>query len=304
MPSYVEGDNIAVVVDGSKTFIKPILFTTYDSETKYNLHITYEDSTTKEVEVVQNCMGRPYKFIYKKEGKLLSSIGIPKIYEINEGNKYVDFPNKVMDSSDLLFVLDCSEKFQHSEIKFYLKDIRDIIDLANEEDPDDPMEIFPVTTYPIYLNNHSCENTIKLYVTKDNMDVTLTPTITKLGDPLSKDDYSDCNIIKISEDIVFDINDDGSFKLHMTDETVDKEFKVTIRCYIKEIKHPVFDEFTILVEKKDNIVDIDTDNTDLLRAITTQDTQYLGDGALERIGNDLTPGFKPYKYQTKKEHRD
>ena len=85
----------------------------------------------------------------------------------------------------------------------------------------------------------------------------------------------------------------------MTDETVDKEFKATIRCYIKEIKHPVFDEFTILVEKKDNIIDVDTDNSDLLRAITTQDTQYLGDGALERIGNDLTPGFKPYKYQTK-----
>lgn len=298
MPSYVEGDNIEVVVSGTKTMLKPILFTTYESETKYNLHITYEDSTTKDVELVQNCKDRPYKFVYKKEGKLLQSIGIPKIYEINEGNKYVDFPNKVMDSSDLLFVVDCSNKYECIKTKFYLKDIRDIVDIAIEgEDPNDPMDIFPITTYPIYLNGYSCQNIIKLKV-DDTMITTLTPEITKMGEPLTSEDYSDFSVIAISDqDIIYEVGEDNVITVYMTEATLDKEIKITVRCFIKEINHPIFDEFVFTVSKKsDDDTEEDTGYS-LRRAVSTQDMQYLGDGLETGLGNDLTPGFKPYRYR-------
>lgn len=296
MPSYVEGDNIAVIINGTTKMIKPILFTTYDAVTKYDLHITYEDSTTKDVELVQNCKDRPYKFVYKKDGKLLEAIGIPKIYEINEGNKFTDFPNKVMDSNDLLFEVDCSTKFDSIKAKFYLKDIRDIIDLANEEiiDPEDPMDIFPVTMYPIYLNSHSCENTIKIE-TDDSMTIILTSEITKMGEPLTEDEYSDFSVLSVSDnDIIYEVTDKNKITLYMTEDTLDKEIKIVLKYFIKEINHPVFDEFTILVSKKK-----DEEEQVSTRAATTQDMQYLGDGLEPALGSDLTPGYKEYRYKTK-----
>lgn len=301
MPSYIEGDNIEVIVNGNKTMIKPILFTTYDSITTYNLHITYEDDTSKDVELVQKCKDRPYKFIYKKEGKLLESTGIPTIYEINEKSKYTDFANTVMDSNDLLFIVDCSTKYESIETKFYLKDIRDIVDLSKEDivDPEDPMDIFPVTMYPMYLNGYSCENIIKLQV-DDSMLTTLTPEITKMGEVLPEEEYSDFEVLSISDqDIIYEVVDNNIINLYMTENTLDKEIKITVKCFIKEINHPIFDEFTFIVSKKDKNED-NVETASVKRAVTTQDMQYLGDGLETGLGNDLTPGFKPFRYRKKK----
>lgn len=66
MPSYTEGDNIHVIIDHTPSMIKPILFASYEAITKYNIHIIYEDSTTKDVELVQKDKERPYKFTFKK----------------------------------------------------------------------------------------------------------------------------------------------------------------------------------------------------------------------------------------------
>lgn len=301
MASYAEGANIDVVINKIPTSIKPILFTQYDAITKYNLHITYEDSTTKDVEIVQQDKDRPYKFIYKHEGQLLSVIGIPKVYEVRDKCKYVDFPNQIMASDDLLFDVDCSQYLKCSKARFYLKDIRDIIDLAKEpiEDPDDPMEVYPFTMYPIYLNGYSCQNVIHCKV-DDELKATLTAKVTKMGEDLSEDDYSDFDIIYVSSPVTIDKEsvEVNKVPLVFTEESLDTEIKVILKYFIKEINHPVFDEFTIIASKKEE----ETDDTNTLkRAVTTQDPQYLGDGLKTALGADLMPGFKPYKYKDKTE---
>lgn len=299
MASYAEGANIDVVINKIPTSIKPILFTQYDAITKYNLHITYEDSTTKDVEIVQQDKDRPYKFIYKHEGQLLSVIGIPKVYEIKDSCKYTDLPNRTMASDDLLFDVDCSQYLECNKARFYLKDIRDIIDLAKEpiEDPDDPMEVYPFTMYPIYLNGYSCQNIIHCRV-NDELKTTLTAKVTKMGEDLSEEDYSDFEVIYVSDSVANEVLETNKFSLTFTEETLDKEIKVILKYFIKEINHPVFDEFTIIASKKEE----ETDDTNTLkRAVTTQDPQYLGDGLKTGLGSDLMPGFKPYKYKEKED---
>lgn len=300
MPSYVEGDNIDVVINHIPTTIKPILFTQYDTITKYMLHITYEDNTTKDVELVQQDKTRPYKFIYKHEGQLLSVIGVPKIYEVKNTCKYSDFPNRIMSSDDLLFDVDCSQLHECTKARFYLKDIRDIIDLANEpiEDPEDPMQVYPFTMYPIYLNNHSCQNTINCTV-DDELKVTLTAEVTKMGDPLAEEEYSDFTILSVSSPVTVDeeLVEVNKVPLVFTEESLNTEIKVILKYYIKEINHPVFDEFTIIANRKQEEVE----TTTLNRAVTTQDMQYLGDGLEPALGSGLTPGYKPYQYANKEE---
>lgn len=305
MPSYIEGDKtITTVIDNNPITIKPILFTTYKTITKYDITITYEDDTTKVVEIVQNDKHRPYKFIYKKDGQLLSIIGVPTLYEINEGNKFCDFENRVMDASDLLFEVDSSTQFESTKARFYLKDIRDIIDLSIEgfPDPDDPMDIFPVTMYPIYLAGHSCQNPIKYVLPDDSLILNLTSEVTKNGEPLLEDQYNDFKILsvdfnKISDtsDITFTITENNKFSLEITEDLLDTEIKVILKYFITEINHPVFDEFTIIPTRQQPPV-----VEDLLggrQAVSTQDMQYIGDGLKTGLGNDLTPGYKPYKYR-------
>lgn len=299
MASYIEENNSSTIVSGNTVIIKPILFATYTAITKYNIDITYEDSTVKNVELVQNDKDRLYKFTYKKDGKLLSIIGVPSVYEINEGNKFTDFTNKIMDSSDLLFVVDGSSKYESIKAKFYLKDIRDIIDLSKESlpDPEDPMGIIPITQYPIYLNNHSCENIIKVLV-GDDLLAKLTFEITKMGDPLSNEEYSDFTVLSVSDqNIIYESTETNKVDLHMTEETLDKEIKIIVKYFIKEINHPVFDEFTIICSKQEIIED---DSEETLRVATTQDAQYLGDGLQTGLNDSLTPGYQEYQYKNKK----
>ena len=135
MPSYIE-----TTVNSVPTNLKPILFTNYKVITKYDIEITYEDSTTKTVELVQGDKGRPYKFVIKKDGQLLEVTGVPKIKEISEHRCFCDFANRTLDSNDLLIELDCSSQYECNKVRFYLKDIRDIVDIINEveEQPEEP----------------------------------------------------------------------------------------------------------------------------------------------------------------------
>lgn len=285
---------------GPSPTYKPILYSTYETVTKYNLVIYYEDTTTKEVELVQRDKDRPYRITYKKEGQLLTVTGIPTVYEISESSKFCDFPNKVMDSKDLLFEMDCSSKYECSKARFYLKDIRDIIDLVTEgleDNPDDPMEITPITLYPIYLNGYSCQNIVNCTV-DENLTVILTSEVTKMGDPLTPEEYSDFRILSVEGPVIVnpDVSpEDNKIPLKFTEDTLDKEIKIIIKYFIKEINHPVFDEFTVKASLKKD--EPEEGNDTKLRAATTQDMQYLGDGLKPALGSGLTPGYKPYQYR-------
>lgn len=283
--------------------LKPILYTTYDAIIKYNLTLYYEDNTSKNIELVIGNKDRPYHITYKKEGKLLTVVGIPYVYEISENSRFCDFPNKVMDAKDLLFEMDCSSQYECKKVKFYLKDIRNIIDIVTEgleEDPNDPMENLPITLYPIYLNNHSCEHPVKCIV-DDDLTVTLESKITKLGDPLTPDQYSNFSVILIegAAAINGDVEPkDNIIPLKFAEEALDKEIYITIRYFIKEINHYVYDDFIIIPSLKSE--DNEEDNNVSTRAVSTQDMQYLGDGLEPALGSGLTPGYKPYQYRKNK----
>ena len=296
MPSY-----IATTIDSNPTMLKPILFTDYKAVTKYNLKITYEDSTFKNVELVQNDTSRPYKITYKKEGQLFTVIGIPKVYEINEGSKYCDFVNRTLDSKDLLFEMDCSEKFQCTKARFFLKDIRDIIDIVAEgynEDPDDNMEVGLFTMYPIYLHEHSCQNTIHCTV-DDELKVTLIARVTKMGETLAEDEYSDFTILSVTSPVIVDPDAEpeaNKVPLIFTEESLDTEIKVILKYFVKEINHPVFDEFTIVASKKK-----EDEGEVVYEAVTSQDMKYLGDNVDVLLDLDLTPGYKEYRNKKNEE---
>lgn len=291
--------NILAIIDSNpNVMLKPILFTDYEAVTKYNLVITYEDSTTKKVELVQNDKTRPYKVVYKKNGQLVSVIGVPKVYEINEASKYCDFVNRTMDSKDLLFEMDCSNQFECTKARFYLKDIRDIIDIVSEgllEDPEDNMEVGSFTMYPIYLNEHSCQNTIHCTVDENNK-VTLTARVTKMGETLTSEEYSEFTILSVTSPVIVDssiFSKVNQVPLIIPEEMLDKEFKVILKYFIKEINHPVFDEFTVIASRKS---EEDETVESAPRAVTTQTMKYLGDNVDELLDIDLTPGYKQFRY--------
>lgn len=305
-------ENITVTIDSNPKTLKPILYTTYTTSTKYNIHIAYEDATSKDVELVSRDKNRLYRFVFKKEGKLITATGVPSVYEVSECSKMCDFANTIMDSNDLLIELDCSSDFNCTKVRFYLKDIRDIIDLANEpiEDPEDNMEYYPITTYPIYLNGYSCQNVIPCTVVENDgiFSTILTSQIIKIGEPLTKDQYKDFTIfvldfdttltpIEVSEDELVD-----KVSLTIPEELLDTEIKLIIKYYINEIEHPVFDEFTIFPSKTANNADNGSNQRVLTRAVTTQDTQYLGDGLKPALGVGLTPSYK--EYRNKKKYND
>ena len=295
MPSYIE----SAVIDVNPTTLKPILFTTYKPIKKYILDITYEDSTTKQVELVERDKNRPYKVVFKKEGKLITAIGVPKVYEINEGNKFCDFVNNIMDSDDLLIELDCSSEYDCSKVRFYLKDIRDIIDIAKEGlEGEDPIEDIPLTRYPIYLNGFDCK-TVILCKVDDEFNINLYSTITKIGEPLLRDQYSSFTVFTVDSEALVtvpleqDTDYEDKFVVSVSEEMLDTEIKLIIKYYVNEIEHPVFDEFTIMPFKK---TEEDNDNTRVLtRAVSTADMEYLGDGLKPALGIGLTPGYKQYR---------
>lgn len=295
---------ISVTIDSNPKMLKPILFTTYDTVTKYNLHITYEDSTTKDIELVQNDKDRLYQFVFKREGKLIKAIGIPTVHEINETSSFCDFANRIMDSNDLLIELDCSSEYDCTKVRFYLKDVRDIIDLANEEieEPEDPIENAH-TMYPIYLNGFSCEHKISYFIPQEHympeqkFRVFLKPTVaTNTGVPLLKNEYSDLDI-HIENDTI----DDLLIKMKDTDDDIDlaaftiskdlldTEIEVLVEYYINKIEHPVFDKFVIIPTIKE-----EPEAPVLTRAVTTQDPQYR-DGIKPVLGAGITPGYKSYR---------
>ena len=292
MPSYIE----PTVIDTNPTTLKPILFTTYRPITKYILDITYEDSTTKQVELVAEDRNRPYKVIFKKDGQLITATGVPKIYEINESGKFCDFVNKTLDSEDLLIELDCSSEYSCTKVRFYLKDIRDIIDLAVEGDIDNPEDIKPepISKYLIHINGFDCKTKIRCMV-DDDLEASLTASISKLGETLNKDQYSefDAFVMDDSGNIdIFKYDNEGKFVLAVKEYLLDTEIKVVVRYFIKEIDHAVYDEFTIIPFKKS---DDDTTKRTLDRAVSTADMQYLGDGLKPALGIGLTPGYKQYR---------
>ena len=291
MPSYIE----STVIDVNPTMLKPILFTTYKANTKYLLNITYEDSTTKQVELVQEDKNRPYKVVFKKEGKLITATGVPKVYEINESNRFCDFVNRVMDSENLLIELDCSSEYNCTKVKFYLKDIRDIVDLASEGDDPEIIAGDLISKYPIYVNGFDCRTKIRCLV-DDDLEASLTASITKLGEPLSKDEYTDFDVFVIDDTgnlDAFKYDNEGKFVLSVKEYLLNTEVKVVIRYFVTEIDHPVYDEFTIIPFKKSD--DDDTNGDTLDRAVSTADMQYLGDGLKPALGVGLTPGYKEYR---------
>lgn len=304
MPSYIE----PAVVDMNPVCMKPILFTTYDKSVKYNLTITYEDSTTKTVELVTGDVNRPYKIVFKKEGELITAIGIPKIvYEISEGNKFCDFCNRTMDSNDLLIELDCSIQYNCNRIRFYLKDLRDIVDLS--EDPFSETNFQPdvdTSQYRIYLEDVTCDNVIK-YDMSNTSEINLKSCITKLNRVLSKDEYSNFRIFIDDIEAEFSCKDDTFIHIEFKDEYgnniyenyLNKEFKIIIKYFINELNHSVFDEFTIIPYIKDETTEPEDVMPLLTRAVTTADMQYLGDGLKTALGVGLTPGYKEYRNSKK-----
>lgn len=303
MPSYIEENGLqyTATIDSNPIKYKPILFTSYETVSKYNLHITYEDATSKTVELVQGDKNRPYRIVFKKDGKLVTATGVPKIHEVNERSNFCDFVNRTMDSNDLLFELDCSTEYECNKVRFYLKDIRDIVDIANEEVVEDSGQNYPTTTYPIYVNGFTCET--KIYTRLgDNNNILLNPQITKIGDPLLKEHYDDLRVYISSPYVktaVFTKKDtDEAFdKLAMIidEEGFETEIKIVIGYYIKEIDHPVFDEFIIIPTKLADDANTTAEQPTLKRAVTTQDMQYLGDGLKPALGVGLTPGYKEYR---------
>lgn len=268
MPTYIEDNNKIVLLGTNNTIIKPILFTNYTSETTYYLNITYEDETTKTVELVQNDKERLYKIIYKKEGKLLTITGvIKKIYEINENSKFCDFTNKTMDSEDLLFTVDYSDQYELHTANFYLKDIRDIIDIANEEtDDDDPVEepndpvedpieepededipLSYYTLYPMYLNNKPYNEVIECEVDEE-LKGTLTAHITKNTNILPNTEYSGFTVLSVESPAMFDYTADlepNKVPIMFTEECLNKEIKIVLSYFVNEIRHPIFEEFRV-----------------------------------------------------------
>lgn len=294
-------NEISVTIDSNPITYKPILFTTYDTISKYILNITYEDSTTKTVELVENDKDRPYRIVFKREGKLITATGVPRVIrEINECSSFCDFANRIMDSNDLLIELDCSSEYQCTKVRFYLKDIRDIRDLVNEplEGEEEPVDSNH-TMYPIYLNGLSCMDKITCIVDEE-LNTTLYSQITKMGEVLSRDQYSDFTVFTTNPDIIItpiepedgDVEDKVSLKV--PEELIDTEIKIIIRYFINEMNHPVFDEFTIIPTNKVEEIEPGTYKV-LTRAVTTQDTQYLGDGLKPALGVGLTPGYKQYR---------
>ena len=302
MSSYIEENmsEVKITVDSNPIIYKPILFTSYESITKYNLLITYEDSTTKTVELVQGDKNRPYRVVFKKDGKLITATGVPTIHEVNECSKFCDFVNRTMDSNDLLIELDCSSQYDCTKVRFYLKDLRDIIDLANEpvEDPEDNMEYYPTTTYPIYVNGFSCQNKIYCQI-GDNNNILLNPMITKIGEPLTMDQYEKIYVYTSDErvqaiSITKKDTDENPDRVAMivSEEAFEQEIEIVIGYHINELFCPVFDLFTIIPTKTAYEGDNGSNQPILKRAVTTQDMLYLGDGIKTALGTGLTPGYK------------
>lgn len=294
MSNYIE----PAVIDSMPVTLKPILYTTYDTHVKYLLNITYEDSTTKQVELVQKDKNRPYKVVFKKEGKLITAIGVPTIKEVTECSKFCDFPNRILDSNDLLIELDCSETYSCTKVRFYLKDIRDIVDIASESEEDlDKLEEYNYhTKYPIYLNGFTCTTKIYCEVDEDS-NILLKSQITKFGEPLSKDDYSEFTTFTVDFDLDDKFIEDevtDNLLVHIPDELIGRELRLVIRYFVKEIQHPVLDEFIIIPIKPGENTEPEVTFT-TSKAVTTQDTPYLGDGVLPALGTGLTPAYKQYK---------
>lgn len=255
MSRYIE------TIDEIPTIAKPILFTTYDDITKYILHIKYEDETVKDVEIVPNDKNRLYKFTYKKEGKLFTVTGIPSVYEIKENIPYTDITNTVLEANDLLFKVDHSDEYESKLATFYLKDIRDIVDIASEtstEDPGDDMGIIPIAQYVMYVNNHSSESVINC-TTDDSLRVDLKSEITKMGDPLQEGEYSGFSIVEVTmpdkvplietDEIKYEVDGNNSFHIIIPEVLLGHEFRFTLKYYVKEINKSVFDEFKICITK-------------------------------------------------------
>lgn len=285
------------IIDVNPTMLKPILFTTYKPITKYILDITYEDSTTKQIELVEGDKNRPYKVVFKKEGKLVTAVGVPKIYRITECNKFCDFVNRVMDSEDLLIELDCSSEYSCTKVKFYLKDLRDIEDLNPNgcecgcSGDCNCSDMAP--KFRIYLNNFDCKTKIRCLV-DDDLEAYLEACITKLGEALLVEEYTDFDVYVFDEDNkinIYKYDEHGKFVVSVTEDLLETEVKLLIKYYVNEIEHPVYDEFTIIPFKKS----LDDDGKVLTKAVTTQDRQYLGDGLKPALGTGLTPGYKQYR---------
>ena len=292
MPSYIE----PAVIDMNPICLKPILFTTYDKSVKYTLNITYEDSTTKTVELVTGDVNRPYKVVFKKEGELITAIGIPRIvHEISEGNKFCDFCNRIMDSNDLLIELDCSKEYQCTKVRFYLKDLRDIVDLADaSEGDDDYLADVDTSKYRIYINDIACDNVINYDVT-DSLEMKFYPNIKKLGTSISNEEFSGLMVFPVNFGASIDVSIDNTFTVEIGEEFIGEELQIIIRYFVKELNHPIFDEFTIIPYIREEIVEEDIDTPVLTRAVTTADMQYLGDGLKPALGVGLTPGYKQYR---------
>lgn len=302
MPSYIE----PAVIDMNPVCLKPILFTTYDKSVKYNLTITYEDSTTKTVELVTGDVNRPYKVVFKKEGELITAIGIPKIiYEISEGNKFCDFCNKIMDSNDLLIELDCSIQYNCNKVRFYLKDLRDIVDILIENPFSETNFQSDVDTsqYRIYLQGQTCDTVIKYDMTNTS-EINLKAFIAKLSRVLSQDECSNFKVFVDGAEAEITCRDDTFIHIEFKDEYgnniyenyLNKEFKIIIKYFVNELNHSVFDEFTIIPYIKDETTEEPEDVMPVLtRAVTTADMQYLGDGLKPALGVGLTPGYKEYR---------
>lgn len=306
----MSNSNIKAVLDSNPKIFKPILYTTYHTITKYILNIVYEDETTKEVELITNDQNKIYRVTFKRNGELITVTGaISNIHIIPECNMMCDLPNNIMDGKDLLIEIDCSSRYKCDKVTFYLKDIRDIIDLTNEQSDESEEDTnIPHTIYPIYLNGYSCDNVIPCKVFEDNgiFKINLSSQITKLGIPLTKDQYSDFDIFTLDFDPEISLikpkenETTDNVILNIPEELLDGEITLILRYFITEVNHAVFDEFIIIPSKE--IIEIDDSKSELTRAVSTQDTQYLGDGIKPALGVGGTPGYKEYK--NKKSYND
>lgn len=294
MSTYIE----PAVIDMSPVSLKPILFTTYDKSVKYDLTITYEDGTTKTVELVTGDVNRPYKVVFKKDGTLITAIGIPKIiYEITENNKFCDFCNRIMDANDLLIEMDCSMEYTCNRVRFYLKDLRDIVDILTE-DPFSETNFQPdvdTSQYRIYLQGLTCDTYI-MYDVSDTLKMRLKPSIGKLNRALSIDECSAPIVFPVDFNANINIDEHEYIDIEIDEDYIGLELKLVIRYFVNEIEHPIFDEFTIIPYIKDETTEEPEDAMPVLtRAVTTADMQYLGDGLKPALGAGLTPGYKEYR---------
>lgn len=299
MSTIIEDKTLSITIDSNPKTFKPILYTTYGSMIKYILHIVYEDESSKDIELDPNNTNKLYKITFKRDGKLITVTGVIRnIFQISECNKMCDFANKIIDSEDLLIEVDCSDQYKCNKVRFYLKDIRDIVEVSNTDNEDKEL---PYTTYPIYLNGYTCDKVIQCEVFKENevYKINLSSKITKLGVPLNRDQYSDFDIFVLDFDpeiTIVESEDDetnNNVLLTIPEELLNNKFTLILRYFVTEINHAVFDEFTILP-----IINEENDSEQeiiLTRAVTTQDTQYLGDGIKPALGVGMTPGYKEYR---------